>query len=122
MCSVFGRFSCVRLFVTSWTVASPVMPSGDIPNPGIRPMSPASPPLQANSLPLSHQGSPNIFYMDILNIHVCIIFNCLFISVVCVKFTYIILGYLLFFEDLQKCECLRQFKTTLKTRKVLIKI
>ena len=84
-------------------------------------MSPSSPPLRANSLPLSHQGSPNIFYMDILNIHVCIIFNCLYL-VVCVKFTYIILGYLLFFEDLQKCECLRELKTTLKTRKVLFEI
>ena len=29
---------------------------GDIPIPGIKPMSPA---LQANSLPLSHLGSPN---------------------------------------------------------------
>ena len=31
---------------------------GTLPNPGIKPMSPMSPALQADSLPLSHQGSP----------------------------------------------------------------
>ena len=37
------------------------MPSpGDLPNPGIKPTSPAS---QADSLPLSHQGSPQHKYM-----------------------------------------------------------
>ena len=30
---------------------------GDLPDPGIKPTSPVSPALQANSLPLSHQGS-----------------------------------------------------------------
>ena len=29
----------------------------DLPDPGIKPTSPESPALQANSLPLSHQGS-----------------------------------------------------------------
>ena len=33
----------------------PSPPSGDLPNPGIKPAVPA---LQANSLPLSHWGSP----------------------------------------------------------------
>ena len=33
----------------------PFLPPGDLPNPGIEPTSPA---LQADSLPLSHQGSP----------------------------------------------------------------
>ena len=33
-------------------------PPGDLPNPGIKPMSPASPALQEGSLPLSHWGSP----------------------------------------------------------------
>ena len=33
----------------------PCPPSGDLPDPGIKPRSPA---LQADSLPLSHQGSP----------------------------------------------------------------
>ena len=31
---------------------------GNLPNPGIKPMSPTSPTLQADSLLLSHQGSP----------------------------------------------------------------
>jgi len=31
--------------------------SGDLPNTGIEPTSPVAPVLQANSLPLSHQGS-----------------------------------------------------------------
>ena len=34
---------------------------GDLPNPGIEPMSPDSPALQADSLPLSHLGS---WYLD----------------------------------------------------------
>ena len=33
-------------------------PPSDLPNPGIKPTSPVSPALQADSLPLSHQGSP----------------------------------------------------------------
>ena len=68
------HFSCVQLFVTPWTVARQVplsmelssqehwsglsFPSpGDLPNPGIEPISPASPALQVNSLPLSHWGA-----------------------------------------------------------------
>ena len=35
-------------------------PLGDIPDPGIEPMSPVSPALQADSLPLSQRGSPQI--------------------------------------------------------------
>jgi len=63
--------SRVRLFVTPGTVARqaalsmgfsrqeywsglPCLPPGDLPNPGIKPASPA---LQAGSLPLSHRGS-----------------------------------------------------------------
>ena len=59
-------------FVTPWTVAHqaplsmgfprqeywsglPCPPPGDLPDPGIKPKSPA---LQAGSLPLSHRGSP----------------------------------------------------------------
>ena len=66
---------CVRLFVTPWTVACqaplsvglprqkywsglPVPPPGDFPDPGIKPLSPMSPALQADSLPLCHLGSP----------------------------------------------------------------
>ena len=36
----------------------PFPPSDDLPNPGIKPASPISPALRADSLPLSHQGSP----------------------------------------------------------------
>ena len=65
----------VQLFVIPWTVAlqAPLPmefswqeyrsglqfpPSGDLPNLGIKPMSPAFSAFQAASLPLSHQGSP----------------------------------------------------------------
>ena len=68
-------FSHVRLFVTLWTRAHqaslsmgffkqeywsglPCPPPGDFPSPGIESASPVVPALQANSLPLSHQGSP----------------------------------------------------------------
>ena len=63
---VLSRFSCVRLFVTPWTVAcqAPVSigffrqeywsgltcpPPGDLPDPGIKPRSPVAPALQADS-------------------------------------------------------------------------
>ena len=36
----------------------PVSPPGDLSDPGIKPMFPASPVLQADSFPLSHQGKP----------------------------------------------------------------
>ena len=68
-------FSCLVVadsFVTSWTIAHQAPPSmgfpmreywsgllflppGDLPDPEIKPASPA---LQANTLPLSHLGSP----------------------------------------------------------------
>ena len=39
------------------------MPSpGDLPDPGIEPETPVAPALQADSLPLSHQGSPDTTY------------------------------------------------------------
>ena len=44
------------------------MPSSrDLPNPGIKPMSPAAPALQMDSLPLSHQGSPTVL-LNVLRI------------------------------------------------------
>ena len=69
---VLSHFSCARLFATLWTLAFqaplsmgfsrqeywsglPRPPPGDLPNPGIELTSPA---LQADSWPLSHQGSP----------------------------------------------------------------
>ena len=79
---VLSNFSHVQLFITIWTVAhqAPLsmgfswqeptlleqvaMPSSrDLPNSGMEPTSPASPTLQANSLPLSHQGSPKSNYI-----------------------------------------------------------
>ena len=75
---VLSPFSCVRFFVTLWTVARqaplpmgfsrqewvawsvfPCPPPGDLANPGIEPASPASPAFQADSLQLSHQGNPS---------------------------------------------------------------
>ena len=67
--------SRVQLFATPWTVAHqtplsmgffrqqywsglPCHPPGDLPDPGIEPVSPGAPSLQAYSLPLSHPGSP----------------------------------------------------------------
>ena len=68
----FSRFSCVQLFATLWTVACqaplsmgfsrqehwsglPCFPPGDLPNPGIKPRSPA---LQADSLLSEPPGKP----------------------------------------------------------------
>ena len=68
-----ARLLHVHLFATSWTVAHqaplymrfsrqeywnglPCLPLGDLPNPGIKPMSLTSPVLQADSLPLVPAG------------------------------------------------------------------
>ena len=68
-------FSCVRLFVTPWTVAHqaplsmefsrkeywsglPFPPSADLPKTGMEPASPDSPALTGDSLTLGHLGSP----------------------------------------------------------------
>ena len=65
-----SHFSCVRLFVTLWTVAdqAPLSvgfsrpeywsglacpPRGDLPDVGIEPASPVAPALQAESLPMN---------------------------------------------------------------------
>ena len=72
---VLSCFRCVQLFVTLWTVDRqpplsmefsrqeywselPCPPSGGFPDPGIKPMSSASPALQVDSLLLSHWISP----------------------------------------------------------------
>ena len=39
----------------------PCPPPGDLPDPGIEPVSPVAPASQADSLPLSHQGSPQAY-------------------------------------------------------------
>ena len=74
VCSAQSCFSRVRLFATLWTVArqTPLSmgfsrqeyqgglpcPPGEPSNPGMEPVSPGNPALQADSLPLSHRGSP----------------------------------------------------------------
>ena len=49
----------------------PCPPPGDLPNPGIEPMSAASHALWTDSLPLSHQGSPWTFWLGILETASC---------------------------------------------------
>ena len=78
MCSCFSR---VRLCATSWTVAHqaplpmgfsreeywsglPFPPPGDLPNPGIKPVSPVASALQANPLSLSHLGKPKMYVIS----------------------------------------------------------
>ena len=82
---VLRRFIWVRLFVTLWTVARqaplsmglprqdywsrlPFPSPGDLPNPGIKPTSPTSPALQANSLLLSQGGRPWLRTLQVLTI------------------------------------------------------
>ena len=69
---VLSHFSPIQLFVTPWTVAPTLLcqwgfssglpgpPPGYLPDPGIEPMSPAAPALQADSLLLSYQGNHKI--------------------------------------------------------------
>ena len=75
VCVSAQSLSHVRLFVTLWTVGAhqaplsmgfsrqeywgglPCPPPGYLSDLGIEPESPVAPALQANSLPLSHQGS-----------------------------------------------------------------
>ena len=71
---MLSHFSRVRLFETLWTIAHqaplsmgfsrqeywsglPCPPPGDLPDPGIEPMSPA---LQVNSLPTEPPGKPTV--------------------------------------------------------------
>ena len=75
LCGGAELLSCVRLFATPRTVASqaplsmgfsrqkyrsglPCPPPRDLPDPGTEPTSPSVPALQADSVPLSHQGCP----------------------------------------------------------------
>ena len=74
LCCMLSCFSCVRLFVTPWTVACQVLlsvgfsrqeywsglpcpPPGDLPNSGIEPMSVLSPAMTGGSLSLAPRGS-----------------------------------------------------------------
>ena len=74
MCVCGQLFTSAQFFATPWTVAHraplsmgfsrqeywsglPLPPPGDLPDPGIKPASPA---LQADSLLLNHEGSPEV--------------------------------------------------------------
>ena len=75
MLCVLSCFSSVQLLVTPWTAAHqtplsmgfsrqeywsglPCPPPGDLPDSGTEPMSPVSPAMQVDSLPLSQPGKP----------------------------------------------------------------
>ena len=89
---VLSQFSHVQLFATPWTITCqvplfmgfsqqeywsefPCPLSGDHPNPGIKPISPASPAMQADSLSLSHQGSPHIYIYGYT--YPCVLYVCI---------------------------------------------
>ena len=91
MCMLSG-FSHVRLFVILWTEARqaalsvgflmqeywrglPFPPPGDLPDPGTEPKPLA---LQADSLPLNHQGSPYTYYILLHKESLCILLNSAF--------------------------------------------
>ena len=58
-CSLLGS-SDHRIFPGKNKSGLPFPPSRDLSDPGIEPMSPASPAWQVDSLPLSHLGSPTV--------------------------------------------------------------
>ena len=77
---IYSNFSCVQLTVTPWTVALqgplsvvfsrqeywsrlPCPPAGDVPDPGIKPVSPVAPELQVDSI-LMNLGSLYIYNYD----------------------------------------------------------
>ena len=87
---MLSHFSCVRLFVTSGTVARqaplsvglsrqkywgalPCPPTGELPDPGIEPMSSAAPALQVDSSLLSHLGNPCIYMCVCVCVCVCVL-------------------------------------------------
>ena len=48
-------------FMQEYWSGLPLLSPGDLPNLGIKPMSPVAPALLANSLLLSHPGKPSFF-------------------------------------------------------------
>ena len=65
-CSSPGS-SVHRILQTRLWSRLPSPPPGDLPHPGIEPMSPESPALQSDSLPLSHWGR-NLLYVSFIPI------------------------------------------------------
>jgi len=63
--------SSVRGMSQAWTLQwGPFPPPGDLPDSGIKPLSPESPALQAGSVLLCHLGSPSIFYRELACINI----------------------------------------------------
>ena len=54
------RRLCPGIFLQEYWSWLPFPPPGDLPDPGVEPASPA---LQAYSLPLNHSGSPGVRYV-----------------------------------------------------------
>ena len=108
----------VGLFVTPWTVALqtslslkfprqaywsglPFPSPGDLPDPGIESMSPVSPALQADSLPLSHPRSP---YYNVIGKSQCSLYIPLVIN------NFILVSFLLsYLKSVLKCFCFVQW-------------
>ena len=62
--------SSVRGMSQAWTLQwGPFPPPGDLPDSGIKPLSPESPAPQAGSVLLCHLGSPSIFYRELARIN-----------------------------------------------------
>ena len=79
------RFSCVQFLVTLWTVVQqaplstgfsrqgywsglPCPPPGDLPDQGLKSLSPAAPALQVDSLPLGHRGNLAFVYLVLFDL------------------------------------------------------
>ena len=105
--------SPVQLFATPQTVAARLLHpwdfpgentgvgchfllQGDLPNPGLKPLSPESPALQADSLLLSHWGSPtmySIYMYTCVCVYLYLVYVCIYIIYsicVCMFYVYII--------------------------------
>ena len=84
---MLSHFSCIQLFATLRTGVrqAPLSmgfsrqehrnglrcpPPGNLPNPGIEPVSPASPAMQVDSLLLNRQGSPHILFSYLFYIYI----------------------------------------------------
>ena len=100
---MLSHFSCVQLCATLWIVAHqaplsmgfsrqeywsglPCPPPADLPDPGVKPMSPVSPALQADSLPLSHQRGPCVYRF--IYIHIFLYINIYFILLIIFIYTH----------------------------------
>ena len=93
---MLSHFSCIQLFATLQTGVRqaplsmgfsrqehwnglPCPPPGDLPNPGIELVSPASPAMQMDSLLLNHQGSPHILFSYLFYIYIAPV--CMYVCV-----------------------------------------